>query len=638
MASVTFRINGADVVVHGDAGDNLLRAAQRAGVAIDAPCAGNGACGKCRVRLLSGALDAPRTRHLSEAEYAAGWRLACACALQDGAVVEVPDSASAYRDRLRAAGLSSPEALADLRRVRAEIEAAGIAFVSGLSAVVADLNEPTADDTMPDNERLARRLCEIAGAARAQLTYCALRKLARTLRENDFRVRCVVEARGDVLSVMDILPPGDGTPVTGLAVDLGTTSVTAILVNLEDGAVLAGATAGNGQIRYGADVINRIIESGREGGSARLQRAVIDETLRPLIGRLCAEAGVTGDRVYRACIAGNTTMNHLLLGLYSEPVRLEPYVPSFFHCDDIPAAALGLGLHPDAKLMLAPNVGSYVGGDITAGAFAAMLWHREALTLFVDLGTNGELVLGNREFLLCCACSAGPAFEGGDIRCGMRATDGAVDSVAIDPDTLEPRYRVIGGGKPVGICGSGLIDAVAGLFAAKIIDGRGRFIREGRRVRFDENGMGSYVVAFREEAGAGRDVTLDEADIDNFIRAKGAVFSATMTMLDSMGLAPDALEHVIVAGGIGGGIDIHNAVAIGMLPDIPRDRIVYAGNTALSGAYAMLASVQSRERVEALARGMTYLELSTTPGYMDAFVAACFLPHTDARLFPSVNP
>ena len=638
MAAITFRFGGGEARVIADAGENLLSAARRAGVAIDAPCSGSGTCGKCRVRLLSGALDSPRSRHITDAEYAQGWRLACESQALGDAVVEVPDSAAAYRDSLRSADLSSPGARARFDRARSEIEASGLAFGSGLSSLAVSMDAPTADDTLPDNERAARALRAATGVKTVSFCYRALKKLARALRENDFAIRCVIERDGDALTVLDVLPPGYSSPVAGLAVDLGTTSVAALLVDLEDGAILAQASVANGQIRYGADVISRIIELDREGGGERLQRAVIDESILPLIRRLCASARVAPESICRVCLAGNTTMNHLLLGLYAQPVRMEPYVPSFFRCDDLRASQLGLPVHPDARLILAPNVGSYVGGDITAGCFASMLWDREELALLIDLGTNGEMVLGNREFLMTCACSAGPAFEGGDISCGMRATDGAIDSMSVDPDTWEPAYTVIGGDlRPAGLCGSGIIDCVAGLFRAKVIDGRGRFVRAHRRVRFDENGMGSYIVAFREDIGAARDIAVTEADIDNFIRAKAAIFSATMTLLNSLDMEPDALERVYVAGGIGGGIDMDNAVAVGMLPDIERSRFRYIGNAALTGAYAMLTSRQCRERVDALASGMTYLELSSLPGYMDAFVAACFLPHTDAGLFPSVK-
>ncbi|MBQ9950807.1 MAG: DUF4445 domain-containing protein [Clostridia bacterium] len=638
MVSITFQVNGSEVVLHAAEGDNLLEAARRANVAIDAPCSGNGACGKCKVRLISGELESPKTRHISDEEYAEGWRLSCVSKVLTDVVVEVPDIASAYRSRMRVADISSEKELAIFNSTKAEIEASGIEFKTNLSSVIVTVDEPTIDDTMPDNERLVWKLTEVTGVEKIVIAFPALKKLARVLRESNFTVRCVIETEEDRINVLDVLPGDSTAPVAGVVVDLGTTSVAAILVNMEDGSILAKASTGNGQIRYGADVINRIIESGRDGGSERLQKAVIEESLRPLIQEMCAAAKVNMRQVYRMCLAGNTTMNHLLLGLYSEPVRTEPYIPTFFLCDDIRANDLNLGLNSEAKLILAPNIGSYVGGDITAGAFASMLWNKEEMSLFIDLGTNGELVFGNNEFLMSCACSAGPAFEGGDISCGMRATDGAIDSCTIDKETMEPSYTIIGDAEhPVGICGSGIIDIIAELFRCGIINGKGKFSREGKRVRHDEHGMGSYVLAFKEVTGGVRDVEINEVDIDNFIRAKGAIFSATMTMLQSMGMDPTMLGHVYVAGGIGSGINMKNAVTIGMLPDIDLDMFSYIGNSSLSGAYAMLTSTQSREKVDELARSMTYLELSTEPGYMDDFVAACFLPHTDSNLFPSVE-
>ncbi len=638
MVSVTFLVNGSEVVIHATEGDNLLETARRANVAIDAPCSGNGACGKCRVKLVQGTLDSPQTRHITEAEYAEGWRLSCVSKLVSDVTVEVPDIASAYRSRMRVADISSPKELKIFNDTKAEIAQAGIEFGNNLKSIHIAMSEPTVDDTLPDNERLAWKLREETGTENVQITYAALKNLARVMRESAFEVRVIYENEGETVRVLDVLPATDNSPIAGLVIDLGTTSVAAILIDMENGNVLAKASTGNGQIRYGADVINRIIEASKEGGSERLQKAVIDESICPLVREMCRSAKLLPERIYRTAIAGNTTMNHLLLGLDADPVRMEPYIPSFFHADTMRANDLRLGLHPEAKLLLAPNIGSYVGGDITAGAFASMLWNKEELALFIDLGTNGELVFGNNEFLMSCACSAGPAFEGGDISCGMRATDGAIDSCSIDIDTMEPTITTIGNTEhPVGICGSGIIDIIAELFRTGIINGKGKFSREGRRVRHDENGMGSYIIAFKEETGGVRDVAINEVDIDSFIRAKGAIFSATMTMLSSMGMDPSVLSHVYVAGGIGSGINMRNAVTIGMLPDIDISLFSYIGNSSLSGAYAMLTSAQSEEKIAELARSMTYLELSTEPGYMDEFVAACFLPHTDAQLFPSVQ-
>ena len=640
MANITFHISGGETVtISANAGDNLLDVARLANVAIDAPCSGNGVCGKCRVRLVSGELDAPINRHITVAEYEAGWRLACVAKVIGDVEIEVPDIASAYRSRMKVADLSSPAEVALFESLRGELIGAGLEFTSDISTVALSLSEPTLDDTMPDNERLVRALAEQLGVAAEQivLPFAALRDLSLTLRENAFAVKCVISRDGERVIVRDVLPQSDNHPLVGFAIDLGTTSLAGLLVDLESGKILAKASGGNGQIRYGADVINRIIESCRDGGRERLQKAVIDESIRPLLEQMYRSANINPKRIYRMVLAGNTTMNHLLLGLHSDPVRMEPFVPSFFAAENLYARDIGINVHPDAELILAPNIGSYVGGDITAGALVSMIWNKPEMSLFIDLGTNGELVFGNEEFLMSCACSAGPAFEGGDISCGMRASDGAVEACTIDKETMEPTLTVVGGGAPVGICGSGIIDVIAELFRCGIINGKGKFVCEGERILHDEHGMGSYVLAWQKDAGGMKDITINEVDIDNFIRAKGAIFSATSTMLQSLGFDASVIERVYVAGGIGSGINMKNAVTIGMFPDIPLENFHYIGNSSQTGAYAMLVSSQAREKVFELGRSITYMELSNEPGYMDAFVAACFLPHTDASLFPSVE-
>ena len=639
MFQVSFRFDkGEDRKIFAAENEILLEVARKANVAIDAPCSGNGSCGKCKVRLLEGDLDSPRTRHISEEDYAAGWRLACNSRVISDVVVEVPDIASAYKSRMKTADLSTGEEVRIFNEAKERVREAGISFTNDFVSAVIAMDEPTLDDTMPDNERLERALMAELEMEFVSIPHSVLVHLPSTLRENNFRVRCCGRHDGDRFQLMTVSAPNDTAPMCGVAIDIGTTTVTAVLTDLTTGKLLAKGSAGNGQIRYGADVINRIIESTRPGGKKRLQDAIVKETLQPLLRAMYQDANVSEERVLSICVASNTTMNHLFVGTDADPVRTEPYIPAFFRWNDLKARDVRLPANSEAGVILAPNIGSYVGGDITAGTLMSMIWNTDELSLFIDLGTNGEIVFGNRDFLMSCACSAGPAFEGGDISCGMRATDGAIDSCTIDPKTMEPSFTTIGNTKhPVGICGSGIIDVIAELFRAGIINGKGKFSREGRRVRHDENGMGSYVLAFREDSGAVRDVEINEVDIDNFIRAKGAIFSATMTMLGSMGMDPSVLGHVYVAGGIGSGINMQNAVTIGMLPDIDPSLFSYIGNSSLSGAYAMLTSSAAREKVDELARGMTYLELSTEPGYMDAFVAACFLPHTDAKLFPSVG-
>ena len=639
MPIITFRHSDEETRIEAPAGASLMTLAREHGIAIDAPCSGNGTCGKCRVRLLSGEVEAEQTIRLSDEDWAAGWRLACGSKVLTDAVIEVPDTAAAFRTGIRTADLNDPAVRAAFDDIGAALREEGFMDEPNILVRTVTLSEPTLDDTMPDNERLERAAAEELGVENVTLSFRALQRLARVLRESRFTVRCVLEKNAGGANILNVYPGNDTGSICGLAIDVGTTTVTGVLVDLESGKILARSSAGNGQIRYGADVINRIVESVRPGGSERLRKAVAEETLLPLIVSLCESAGVNQRRIYKAVIAGNTTMNHLLLGLFADPVRMEPFIPSFFRVPAYELSKVLPGIRSDASLIIAPNVGSYVGGDITAGFFASRIWESEELSLFIDLGTNGELVLGNNEYMMCCACSAGPAFEGGDISSGMRATDGAVDELTIDRETMEPRLHVLGpdGQKPLGLCGSGIIDMTAELFRTGIIDPRGKFAREGRRVAHDEHGIGRYIFAFADESADGRELSLNEVDIDNFIRAKGAIFSAIRLLLDQLGLTPEDIMHIQIAGGIGGGIDFENAVTIGMLPDVPRENFTYIGNSSLSGAYAMLLSRTAVEKVEELSRGMMYVELSNEPHYMDEFVSACFLPHTNANLFPSVE-
>ena len=637
MPKITFQIEGAaSVIIEAQIGDNLLELARRANVAIDAPCSGNGSCGKCRVKLLEGQVDTIPSRHISEEEFAAGWRLSCNCKVLGDCTVFVPDIASAYQSRMKTADLSSPKEVAIFEECQAQLKESGICFENPFRAVNITMAEPTQDDTMPDIERFTWALQGELGVEKVEVPFCVMVKLAHTLREFGWTVCVKGQLMGSTFRCMEVCDPAD-TAIVGCAIDIGTTTVTMVLVDLTNGKILAKGSSGNGQIRYGADVINRIIEQGRPGGKKKLQDAIVKETLTPIIANLCKSANINAKSILRLCVAANTTMNHLFVGVDAESVRMEPYIPSFFGWEGLLAGDLKLPANPLAPVLIAPNIGSYVGGDITAGTLAAGLWDKDEMSLFIDLGTNGELVFGNRDFLMSCACSAGPAFEGGDISCGMRATDGAVEACVIDKETMEPSFTVVGdeGQRIVGICGSGIIDIIAELFRCGIITAKGLFQREGKRVKRDQHGMGRYVLAFAEESETGREISINEVDIDNFIRAKGAIFSAIDTLLKSVDMEVEMIDHVYVAGGIGSGINMKNAVSIGMLPDVDLQKYSYIGNSSLTGAYAMVLGDEANAKCTEVGANMTYLELSTYPGYMDSFVAACFIPHTDRSLFPN---
>ena len=460
MSKILFDIEGGQSIsIECNPGDNLLELARRANVAIDAPCSGNGSCGKCRVRLTAGELDSIKSRHISEEEWELGWRLSCNSRVVGDATVFVPDIASAYQSRMKTADLSTGKEVAIFEELQENLKAAGVEFTNDHLALDLQLEEPTLDDTMPDNERLEWAVKAAAEVEFVKIPFAVMVKLAATLRDHSFHVCVKGRKCGDTFHCMDICAPED-TALLGCAIDIGTTTVSMVIVDMTNGKILAKGSSGNGQIRYGADVINRIIEQGRSGGKKKLQDAIVKETLTPIIANLCRSIGVSARSILQLCIGSNTTMNHLLLGVDAQSVRMEPYIPSFFGWEGLLAGDLHLPAHPLAPVRIAPNIGSYVGGDITAGTLASLIWDKDEMSLFIDLGTNGELVFGNRDFLMSCACSAGPAFEGGDISCGMRATDGAIEACTIEKTTMEPTFEIVGeaGQRPVGICGSGIID------------------------------------------------------------------------------------------------------------------------------------------------------------------------------------
>ena len=396
---VTFQIEGGSpVVIECNAGENLLELARRANVAIDAPCSGNGSCGKCRVKLVEGTVESPKTLHISDEEFADGWRLSCSSRVIEDVTVLVPDIASAYQSRMKTADLSSPEEIAIFTQAQEAMRSSGIVFENKYRALDLVMDVPSLEDTMPDNERLTWAIQAAAGVEKVEIPYAVMVRLAHVLRENNFHVCVKGELKGDTFHCMDITAPTD-TAIVGCAIDIGTTTVSMVLTDLTSGKLLAKGSGGNGQIRYGADVINRIIEQGRPGGRKKLQDAIIKDTLTPIIANLCKTANISARSILRLSVGANTTMNHLFVGVDAESVRMEPYVPSFFHWDGLLAGDVKLPANPLAPVIIAPNIGSYVGGDITAGTMASMIWDKDELSLFIDLGTNGEIVFGNRDFL-----------------------------------------------------------------------------------------------------------------------------------------------------------------------------------------------------------------------------------------------
>jgi uncharacterized 2Fe-2S/4Fe-4S cluster protein (DUF4445 family) len=424
----------------------------------------------------------------------------------------------------------------------------------------------------------------------------------------------------------------------GIACDVGTTTIALNLVDLNTGKTITTRSAYNDQIRCGADIISRIIYAQKPGHLEELNHLVVG-TINRLLDSALLGTGISPEEVTCAAFSGNTTMTHLLLGIDPKNIRLEPYVPAVKSMPLLSARELGIHIQPDAAVYFTPAVGSYVGGDITSGVLCTRLkGKRVGVELFIDVGTNGELVVMGEDWMIGCACSAGPAFEGVGIDCGMRASAGAIESIQIDAASLEVRFQVIGGGKPRGICGSGIIELVAELFKHGMIDRNGKFsdTMPQHRIRKEDH-RNCFVIASAGDSAAGRDITISEKDIANMMRAKAAIYSACALLLKNVGLTDKDIGKIYVAGGFGSHLNFEHAITIGMLPDIPLARFEYLGNTSLQGARLALLSAEYRKELSEIAKGITYIDLSSEPRYMDMYTAALFLPHTDINLFPTVK-
>ena len=618
------------------AGTSLLDAATAAGLQIDAPCGGQGRCGRCKVTVAGEGLERRANARLTAAEVAAGVALACQAFVTGPVEVTLPpDRDEQVRPHGHAA--AEPQALpvtCDWRRNPA------------VRTYDVEIEPPSLDDNASDFDRLRRALAQQHGITEVRAELPLLRGLSRDLRMAGWKVNVALEMRDWVYGtylpprLIRIYPSAFGQRSMGLAVDVGTTSIVAYLVDFETALVVDTGSAYNKQITCGEDVISRIIYARRKGGLRRLQRLVV-ETINDILAELRPRNRIEHYEIQEVVIAGNTTMTHLLLGLDPRYLREEPYIPALTMPPKLVAGELGLDVNELARVHLMPAVGSYVGGDITAGVISSGMYAADALTLFVDIGTNGEIVLGNKDWLIACACSAGPAFEGGGVTHGMRASSGAIEDVWINAETLEPSFRTVNDAPAEGLCGSGLIDLLGELLATGVLDKSGRLDRElaslTPRVQVSDGGVAQYVVAFADEAGADHDIVLTESDVTSLLRAKAAIYAGYSVLCRSVGVELADVQQLLIGGAFGQYLDVEKAIRIGLLPDLPLERFHFVGNTSALGAYTALLCVNVRHDVLDVAAKMTYLELSADATFMDEYMSALFLPHTDLDTFPTVR-
>ncbi|OGW35713.1 MAG: hypothetical protein A2010_18695 [Nitrospirae bacterium GWD2_57_9] len=627
---VTFQPDNVTVEV--DDNTNLFRAVKAAGVYVLSSCGGKGNCGKCKVVVKEGKIESGKSRSFLSAEEAErGYTLACVSRVKSDLVVEIPPESRMQAKHKIATGAKTEELLKLMKQ-------AGGCLESRIVRIYLEIDPPTIDDNISDLERL-RRALDGAGfsASNLHVNYMMLSRLPHVLREGKWKVTASVFSVGEVLEVLDLFPGNTTKQRYGAAVDIGTTTIVVYLVDMTNGHVVGTASTYNSQVKCGDDVITRIVYATERNGLKELQGLAV-ENISTLLRELADKNHVTPSMIDYIVVAGNTTMEHLFYGIDPAFIREEPYIPAAAAFPLIRGKSVGLAIDPQAIIYSVPNVASYVGGDITAGVLVSQIHKQEGVSLFIDIGTNGEIVLGNQDWLVTAACSAGPAFEGSGIKFGMRAMEGAIEEVEIDPRTYEVNYRVIGDVKPIGICGSGMIDALAEMYLNGVIDQKGKIREEigSKRIRRGESGL-EYVLAWRVESAINKEIVITEVDLDNLIRAKAAIYAGFATLVSHMGMTFNDIEKLYIAGGFGRYIDVERAITIGMLPDLPVDKIQFLGNTSIMGAYFALLCDRLRHEAEEIAKRMTYVELSVSRSFMDEYMSALFLPHTNIDAFPTVK-
>jgi uncharacterized 2Fe-2S/4Fe-4S cluster protein (DUF4445 family) len=638
MAEHTVTFEAIDDTVQVKTGTLLSEAVLAAGVDLNQPCGGQGRCGRCALKVTNGDVRRRSTIRLSKEDIDQGYALACQSVVESDIQLAIPPQEKIERlltsDRT-AAEVTVPE---------------GYIYTQHqvIQAVPLTLSPPDMSDQTDDWSRLTTGLRKQAGIEQVQATLGLLQRIGEVLRAGNWEVTAILDMHSmdgsqqpprliEILPGKEMIPPS----LWGAAIDVGTTTVTVWLVDLITGKVKAQAAQYNQQISRGEDVVSRIIYAGKNGGGENLRQLVL-ETINELLETVCkrvkSDPPIKPEDILKATVVGNSTMMHLLLGIPPENIRMMPFTTTINQVPTLTAREIGIGIHPDGTIDCLPGVASYVGADITAGVLSSGVDNTERVTLFMDVGTNGEIVLGSREWLVTCACSAGPAFEGAGVGDGMRATKGAIEDIWINDTSLEPSFRVIGGVKPRGICGSGLIALLAEMFLTGVIDKAGNFNTNLKtdRIRQGQHGW-EYLICFGSETGDGEDIVITHVDVDNLLRAKAAIYAGFTVLAESVGIPLDWVEQVLIGGSFGKYINVEKAIEIGLLPDLAWEKFQFLGNTAVRGAYLALLDHQARNQVEEIATRMTYIELSADNKFFDAFMSALFLPHTDLSRFPSVE-
>jgi uncharacterized 2Fe-2S/4Fe-4S cluster protein (DUF4445 family) len=601
-------------------GQNIYKDLKDNGIYLVASCGGKGVCGKCRIKVLEGKSLSKSKGKLTKKDLDEKVMLACQTFPEGNLLIEIPEGSKLV--------IGDKIAVARTKDLLEFLHSSGTGLSPSVKKIDLELMPPTIEDHISDLERLKRALAE-NGISGMRFSHGFVSSMPKALRNANWKVGLAYTENLEAI----FLSPAEEKSRYGIAVDIGTTTLVLYLVKCRDGSLIDSGMTFNSQMRFGDDVITRIVHATEGGGIADLRDAVVND-INDLLLPIIEKNNIDTDDIDSAVISGNTTMAHLFWGLDPSSIREAPYIPTLNSFPAWKAGTARIRINPQAPVYTLPNVGSYVGGDIVAGVLASKMHRNPEIALFMDIGTNGEIAIGNNEWLITAACSAGPCFEGSGIRHGMRATEGAIESVKINSSDLRAELGVIGNAMPAGICGSGMIDAISELFFSGVIDQKGKFAKDINTDRIRIGEEGPEFILYNGEI---RDIVLTEVDIENVLRAKAAIYAGVSLLLREVGITLNIIERVYIAGGFGNYLNVDKAIMIGMLPDLPREKFSFIGNTSIAGAYLCLLSEKMRKEADEIAKKMTYIELSASGRFMDEYMSALFLPHTNINLFPSVK-
>jgi len=625
MPEFAILFSSLDKTVTAGERETLLDAAGKAGVTLKGICGGDGICGRCKMIVKEGNVRGDVSMLLTREEVQSGVVLACQTYPESDLVVDIPEET-----RARDTTVISPDA-ERFRAMRPGASAREFLKQPLVRKVAVRLDPPTLDDNLADFQRLERALQQRAGITSMQAGLKIAARLPGLLRKHNFNVTATIGRRGEVWEIMDIEGGDTSADNYAVAVDIGTSTIVAHLLNVVDLVTIDAEACFNSQSLYGREITARIIACEKKCGH-NLQEMLVGDINR-LISALAERNGVNLKHINAVVCSGNTAMMHFLLGLPADNIRRNPFIAATVEPPPFRAAEAGIIVNPRGLLFSVPGISGWVGGDLTAGILVTGLHEMDGIGMLIDIGTNGEIILGNKDWLIACSASTGPALEGASVECGMMAESGAIERVYEHNGRI--CWKTIGNVPPAGLCGSGIIDLLAVLLDRKIVSRAGKFIKGSDPALLFDGDLGTFTLVSAERTAHGKPVFITQDDIDNVMVAKAAVFSAAKTLLDRLQLHFSDIDRLFIAGGFGSYIDLANAVKIGLLPEMPLANIKFVGNTSIGGAKLAAFSREAWELLHSIRRRTTYYDLLGSQDYVDQFRQATFLPHTQVELFPS---